>query len=341
MKKFLAILAILSMCLLSCTAHISLPITRPAAITVDKNIKSLALVNRSVPASRVLNTIEGVITGEGISMDKEGAEQALQQLSSTIARSERFNVKLTSEIIKEGRVDNTMADPMNWATIERLCRTYQVDGIIALELFDSDFIITKGKREKGGEKEGEKTKIVFFAEGMAQVNIGFRLYDARNRSITDQHKFTHKSNWKTEAPSLRAALNKLIDRRKAVLQVSRNSGASYAKRIIPSVVYASRPYYKKPKKNTNFSMAVRQAQSGDWEGALESWKKASQSTHRKTAGRAIYNAAIVFEVMGELQTAKEWAQKAWVEYKVKKARDYAVILEYRMRDEEKLRMQME
>jgi len=50
---------------------------------------------------------------------------------------------------------------------------------------------------------------------------------------------------------------------------------------------------------------------------------------------------VVYEILGDLDQAKEWATTAWGVYKNKKSRDYGYILTLRIQERERLRQQLE
>jgi hypothetical protein len=79
----------------------------------------------------------------------------------------------------------------------------------------------------------------------------------------------------------------------------------------------------------------------DWEGALKVWKQALESAEGKSAGKLMYNIAVGYEVIGELEIAKEWAQKAYVNHGNRKGQAYVRLLERRMADEERVLQQMQ
>ena len=79
----------------------------------------------------------------------------------------------------------------------------------------------------------------------------------------------------------------------------------------------------------------------NWDGAAEIWKKYINDPSVKVGGRATYNMAIACEVKGDLSVALEWANKAYLNFGIKKARSYAGILQRRIYDQQRLEKQME
>jgi hypothetical protein len=76
-------------------------------------------------------------------------------------------------------------------------------------------------------------------------------------------------------------------------------------------------------------VAKRRAQTGDWQGAAALWEQELSNQDPKIAGRAYYNMAIINEINGDLESAMDWASKAYSDYNVKPALRYLNALKYR------------
>ncbi|MGD0342157.1 MAG: DUF6340 family protein, partial [Bacteroidales bacterium] len=113
----------------------------------------------------------------------------------------------------------------------------------------------------------------------------------------------------------------------AVQEVSNKSGQKYALRIVPFTLRVQRDYFVRG--TNNFKIAKRKAQLGKWDDAGLLWEKETSNPKMKIAGRACYNMAIISEIDGNVDTALQWAQKAYEDYNIKLAREYSGILENR------------
>jgi hypothetical protein len=250
--------------------------------------------------------------------------------------SPRFQLKRASETLPGNSMTGAFPDPLPWGTIERMCRTYGADAVVAIEVFDTDFIVTNGKRDvmKEVEKDGKKqqVKVVeYFAEGVGNAKIGFRLYDPKERTIADQQLFNPSNTWTATGANVKDALAQLTQKSEATRVVSRTAGATYASKIAPMPVQLSRFYYAKSKKTPEIAQGARQAQVGQWEGAIQTWRaRLTQPTSQKEAGKLAYDIAVAYEVLGDFDKAKEWASRAYVRYENKKARSYNATLENRV-----------
>ena len=318
---------------------------RPAEITFPSYVNTLLLVDRTKFENNAVNIIEGLLTGELPGADKAAAQEALGALQSTLMASPRFQVVRASEILKGNSITQAFPDAIPWSMIESMCAQYKTEAVVALEIFDSNFIVTKGERlkkqqvdENGVKKEIEVKE--YYAEGVANIKIGIRLYDPKPKSIVDQQMFTKTKRWEAVGSSIIDAVGKLIQKTEATKSVSRMAGSDYAYKIAPMPVRLARQYYSKGKKTELIATGARRAEVNDWQGALATWEKAVPGAHQKDAARLSYNIAVAHEVLGNTADAKMWASRSYVDYGNKKAKGYLYMIEARLRDEELSQKQM-
>lgn len=336
-------LAMISAC--SSTRNVSMETMRPADISISPEINSLVLVDRTKFKKEFHNIAEGILTGEMPGQDKAAIQATLSSLSRTLQYSPRFSVKVASERIIGNSLTAAFPDPLSWEEVRALCEKYGTDAVLAIEIFDTDFIVTEGskkvKKTVGeGDNKREVTVDEFYAEGIADIMMGIRLYDPAAKSIIDQDVFRHSNTWKESADSPAQAIAKLINRVNATSEMGRVAGADYAYKISPMPVRITRSYYKKSKKSPEVLMGARKAEVNDWKGAAIVWKRGLNDAPEKDAGRLTYNLAVASEVLGEYDLALTWARESYVKYGNKKARTYVSSLERRMYDEEMANRQM-
>lgn len=328
--------------LTNCGTNIHINVMKPAPITIAQSIQSIVLVNRTSPKNEVVNLLEGVLTGEGINEDKQGSEEALAGLNRILSETNRFQVKRATERYQGSGSGTTLPDPMDWNTIESICKKYQTDAVILLETYDSDFIVTnteKDVEEKNSDGKTVKTH-KYYAQGIASVNLGYRLYDPKNKTITDQYMFSHNRTWEGVGNNATDALTHLIGKSQAIQAVSSDAGYEYGRRIAPMYTRVSRSLYTSGKDNIALASGAKKAQVNNWEGAIEDWKRALSMGDEKSKGRAAYNLAVANEVLGYLHESKKWAQTAYTEYDNKQAKSYVPLLDDRINDAAKLADQL-
>ncbi len=314
----------------------------PAEIDIPTDVRSVAIIDRTAPENKWLNIIEGGITGEGIGQDKEASQITLDGVSSILQNSERYHVVRTNEVIKGSESGSTFPDPLSWEVVEQITNEYEVDVVLSLETFDSDFILTDGTRVV--EKKNADGVMIhlpeFYARGVASVKLGFRLYNPSERSILDQYHFTDNMDWEASGNSVYDAVHHLIGKDAAIKDVSYNAGRAYAQRITPAWYRVTRIYYKKAKNNPDLEEGARWMEANNWDNAIVSLEKALERGDQKSRGMAAHNLAVVYEILRNLENARNWAQKAWAQYENKDSKDYAYQLNLRMQDRERLKNQM-
>ncbi len=314
--------------------HIYFNAQVPAPYSIPQSIKSLAIIDRSIPENEELNILEGILTGEGIKQDKLATQVVLDGLNQSLKNSTRYDVIRTTEKMKGSGSGRTFPDPLDWNKVTGLCKKYKVDALVSLETYDSDFIVTNGTRKKG--EQG----IEIYARGVATVNCGFRLYDPVNRDIMDQYHFSHAENWETGGNSIIAAVGALLNKDAAIQKASFAAGIVYGERITPSWVRIDRDYFRKSKGDANLAEGARMMEVNDWDRAIEALERAVETGHIKTKGRAAHNLAVVHEILGNLEEAKIWASDAWGRYGNKRSRDYGYLLTRRINEQRVLEQQL-
>ncbi len=344
--KILTLLLLLSLATACSMKQVTLSAMRPAEITFPTYVQTLLLVDRTKFNKEAVNILEGVLTGELPGQDRAGLQETMSALQSSLLNSPRFKVKTATEIMVGNSITAALPEPLNWKQIEELCARYGTDAVVAVEVFDTDFIVTDGKRKvkkKVDDANGLKKEIEveeFYAQGVGNVKIGFRLYDPKARTIVDQQTFSQSHTWQAGGTTVLDAMAHLIAKSEATKYVSRMAGNIYAHKIAPMPTYISREFYAKSKKSEMLNEGARHAEVNNWKQAIESWEYGLSNAQKKEAGRLCYDIAIAHEVLGDLNAAKKWAQRAYAEYGNKKARNYSRLLDYRMAEEEKLKKQL-
>jgi tetratricopeptide (TPR) repeat protein len=335
MKKFIPRLLMLTILLIVCSSgDITFKAMSPALIYIPGHINTIAIIDRSAPDDETVNIIEESLTIEGIGQDKLGTQTTLNGLNDMLKNSVRYNIIRTNvAMVGQNLLSAAFPDPISWTEIEKICQEYQADAIISLEKYDSDFIPTAASLGEGGKG--------FSARGVASVNIGFRFYDLANKIMVDEYLFTHSMNWDAGGGTILDAVNAMLQKNNAIRQVSYDAGFMYGKRISPSWYYITRHYFRHGKNDQDLEEGARMMEANDWDSAIEALNRALEhGRHRKVKGRAAHNLAVVYEILGDLPRAREYAQMAWGKYKSKKSKDYGFILNERIKEQELLQYQL-
>lgn len=341
--RFLLVIAIFSVFNACAMRQVRMQAMKPALITVPGNIKTVVILDRSMPPNNTQAVFGAILSAELPGERAAAVQQAIAGIERQMRSTHRFEIVVAEESLRGNNISSAFPEPLAWNVIEDLCRKYNADAVVAMEIFSTKFVVTNGARAV--KKVDPKTKkeissTEFYAEGIASAQMGFRLYNAIDKNILDQRTFSTSNNWGASGRSVADAMGLMINKAEALRRVSFNAGLSYGQRISPSHITITRDFYNRPKRNIPISKGTRQADTNQWHEALETWTLGAEHAHkRKLGGRLAYNTAIAFEVLGDLDNAIEWAGIAWVDYGNKKGRDYARTLRRRQQQEQRLNEQ--
>ena len=331
-------------CSCSSMNSLTIPVTEPAPVFLSSDIKSVGILDRSLPTEKnsSMDEIDKYLSIEGKYLDKDAAEAAVVGLYDELNSFERLNeVKLLDNADVKSPGMGVFSAPISWDRIDDICRENELDALFVLSFFDTDAKVDAGantvtvEAPLGLSIPAIETQITIDT----QVKTGWRIYDPANEMMLDEYMIfdNQVSNGRGINP-LKAA-QAIMDRKEAILQVSNHIGHNYASRILPYYTRVKREYFVKG--TDNFEIAKRKAQTGDWDGAAQYWEKETTNSKGKIAGRAYYNMAIINEINGDLEAAVDWASRSYSDYKTKDALDYVRILKNRMLRMEELHQQIQ
>jgi hypothetical protein len=339
-KTKLFLMAGLTYVLCSSSAWVNLTLVRPSELSVPDYIKSIALIDRSQQVESTKNKVEQVLTGEVFRQDEQAVIKLGEGFIEACSGTQRFvTVRTTEKLISDG-TKSTFPTPLDWNTVTDLCSKNQTDALLSIEIFDTDFILTNSpiKVNMGNNAGGLLNRIEFRATGVAVINLGIRLYDAANRVILDEYQTTYRINFDAQGLTLQAALNSLLDKVQATNRASYEAGFQYGQRITPTYYQATRYFFDAPRRS--LGTGVRYSEVGDWRSAIDAWTKVVNNEKRRRAGRAAFDIAVAYEVLGDMEMAKQWAARSHTEFREKEADDYYKLLCNRIIEERVVNQQM-
>lgn len=345
----MTLLSVTLLGLMSCSSGrrmVSLNTMRPADITVPASVKSVLLLDRTqVNKRKLLDIVEGVLTGEMPGEDKAATQALMQAFREKLGSTVRFTTKVAAERLDGNSLSTAFPKQIPWATIRSLCARYNTDAVLAVEIFDSDFIVTQGTRKaKRKVKEGNITKTVevdeFYAKGVNSLKIGLKFYVPANQNIIDQKLYKRTGTWDAGANSKAGALAALIQKPDATRRLSQRIGRMYAFRVSPMPVRLKRYFRGKAKKAPELEQGSRYADVAKWKEAINVWKSGLDRAPTKECGYLSYNIAVAYEVLGDFKMAKEWAQTSYVRYGNRDGKEYYDLLRRRIRNEQRAKNQM-
>ena len=334
MKKIKITVSLISaLIIFSGSAWVNLTLMRPSEIMLPEHIRTIAIIDRSVREESKAGKMETIITGEFFKQDEQAVFNLTEGFINACAPVSRYITVRTSEKYKAEGSMNSFPEPVDWYELANICQRYGADAVMSIEYFDSDFIMTNIPVSIAAVIDPSilLKQAEYRASGLAVINLGIRIYDPSDRVILDEYQTTYKMNFEGYGTNLQDAINHVIDKTEAIKRAGYEAGEIYGSRITPTYYRVTRYFYNKPGKL--LGPGVRMSEVAEWTGAIEAWNRVVETGKRKHAGRAALNIAVGYEVLGDLELAREWAAKSYVDYKEKMAEDYYDVLMDRIRSE--------
>lgn len=332
---FLAI--IISSC--SSTNLMTLRVTEPAPIFITNNDLKIGVINRTVSTKEnsSIDAIDKILSAEGKNLDKLGSNASLLGLLTELKKNQQVKtaIKLDSSKFKNTGLA-VFPEAISWDKAEKICKENNLNVIYELSFYDTDAKVDyKTTTSQLANPLGIKIPVI---EHQATINtlikMGWRIYFPEQKILVDEYVVNNNIVLSGRGVNPVRAIEAIIGRKEAVLNISDRVGQDYATKLLPYYTRVSRDYYVKG--TNNFEIGKRRAQTGNWDGAAELWLKETNNNDPKIAGRACYNMAIINEINGNLNTAIEWASKSYTDYGDKLGLRYVNMLKNRVQKQKLL-----
>jgi len=250
--------------------------------------------------------------------DVDGRQQFWTGLMDVAMNSPRFNPR--SLYLVEPTGDTIPSDTLSWQALEHWTDSLDLDALAVLHQFRlSDSLRRKLVFDYG-------TSNYYFIYKV-NARIHWRIYDPRNRMMVHEQKYDEEFVWESAAPEERQALRDLVGLDRAYRLSSYWSGYDIGQILFPYWVSETRSYYSRGSRN--FRDARDYVRENRWQDAIDLWKKSFKRSNDELAHRAAYNIAFALEMLGKVDKAIDWLNRAQeIQYR-KKTREYLDILEQR------------
>ena len=326
MKKiYFPCLMIIMLCLSSCgsSGYVHLNYPQAPQVFLPEGAHKIAVVNRSLTkeSDKQSETMEAIRTGEIAGSDRLASDEAIKGVFDGIQNKSHINIVLPDTMRIYGTGTRQTPDKLPWEKVDAICKTSNADVLLVLENFDSnsDILRTAVVEQVSSVITTGKPSARLPVQARVNVRSYWRLYDPYTKTISDQFQQTYYMDFN---------LVNSLPPSNALQETAYAAGLNYIERFLPSYYRVKRDMYKKGKGSDKyrFEAGWRSAEVAKWQDAMAIWKGIVENGNRKSAGRAALNIAVSYEVLGDTESALQWAQRAYRDYGDKLSRDYAKIL---------------
>ena len=265
--------------------------------------------------------------------NREPGMDAQQQfwtgLMDAAMTSPRFNPRSLKLI--ETTNDTVPSDTLEWARVKHLTDSLDLDALAVMHLF-----VLSDSLERQLMYEFATTTFYFIYEVNAKVL--WRIYHPAERDVFSEYTYEEEFIWESASEEEHQAIRNLVDLDRAYRSSAYWSGNDIGHLMFPYWEETESIYYGKGSRN--FRKASDHVEQNQWEKAIELWTNSFRSTNKELARRAAFNIAFACEMLGKIDLAIEWLQRAQdIQYN-RRASEYLETLQERKEKLEKLDQQM-
>ncbi len=294
----------------------------PAAYLPDE-VHAIAVINRSLTSEEDEHDkrVEAITTGEVAGSDLLASDACVKGVFDGFRDFGQAELIIPRQVRMDGTGTRELPELLDWELVAEICASEGTDALLVLETFDSnsDLLISTATQQVAAILSTGSPKPVVPEQVRVNVVCYWRLYDPENKKVIDQYQYNSY---------LTFDLREGMPPPHALAETAYNAGVSYVRRFLPGYYTVKRELYKRTSGSARqqFIAGYRRTEVANWQGAIEIWDELTDYGKHKTAGRACLNVAVANEVLGNTETALEWAQKSYEYHNDKLGRSYSKIL---------------
>lgn len=299
------------------TRTLVIDIPQPAVSDLPESIQSLTLVSQAVDEKYTnleADSLQKVFYEQRFNLDTliydfQAADTTLKALGELLFESGRYDYVIPENRFLDAPRTSFLATEIPWEKVEELCETFQTDAVLSL-----DHLKMKVAASFDNETFFDPFQGGFNSAATAGMKITyealFRVYDPGQKKVLLREFLTDTLYWEDADVSAR----NLFSRFTPVKQALTETGIVIALELSDKIAVRWRPERRSYfiKGNKEFRQVNPIAQNGDWQTAVEKWTEIAETTGSKTLkSKAQLNAALGYEILGDIDSAIQWAVKSY------------------------------
>lgn len=318
-------------CVPTKTLLVDIPL--PARREVPSQVQSLTLVSPAVNhlyTGVTADSLQKMFYEKNFRMDTviydfQMADTTLKALGELLFESGRYDYVIPESRFSVPSSSSGLAKELSWDEVSRLCQTYRTDAVLSLDHLKTRVITDYGtwySPSAGTYYNAATASMKIYYEAL------FRMYDPAGKKIHIRQFISDTLYWEDHDLSSRDLFRRLTP----VKQALSETGIVMALELTEMIGARWRPeerhYFKSG--NAGLQEANQLAAQGQWEEAISRWEKtAEEAGSRSLKSKALFNAAVGYEMSGDIDRAIELALQSYREMYRPLTYEYLEILEKR------------
>ncbi len=284
---------------------------------LPQNIQSLLLVARIVDDSYTdlkADSLQKIFylqqfDYDTIINDIQAVDTTLKALGELLFESGRYDFVIPENRFLDFEKNAFITKEMPWDEVKLLCETYNTDAIMSLDYMK---MRVSTNYDKNSTFESGSNSFVSFAEAQMQISYEaiFRVYDPRVEKVIQRQLLRDTLYW----DDADYTLNALFDRFTPVKTALTETGIAIALDLSNEISTKWRPERRSYfiKGDANMKQAEPLVNTNQWVTAITLWKETSENAKSKSLkSKAEFNIALGYEMLGDIDSAIEWALKSY------------------------------
>jgi len=308
-----------SILFVSCKSSFRISVVSPPAVQLNEETTRIVIINNVTHDNSPDKLITQALQGQPVNGNIAAAEQAVIGLVRSFDDSRYLKGLVMNPISVRNQRE------INWLRLDSICVANQAHAVIEIETFQSQAPV-------GG---------TVLANATGQRTSPLRGWGYFNFYIpsTKEHLFRLEVGEVYNMPiagnsNPMAILNDMMRKRELYGHLGRSVGYSAGRLFYPHWVWVGRTYYNKG--SARLRRSKRPIRHGNWNIAEQILLQEINSRSNKSAGRAKYNLALVYEGQGRLEDALFMAERAAAENGTRLAFNYINILRRRLNEQPRI-----
>ena len=320
--------------LASCTSSyksIYIETSQPSTDMLSNDISSLTLMNHGISKEFKRYDTDSLqnyfyskdFNIEAVVLDSIAADTTMKVLGELLFESGRYDI-----VIPEDRYINRdlafyrIPGELEWDEVEQICSEYNTDALLVIERYYNKLTTTYTTFPAmlGYESYGA-------ASIDSKYNAVVKIYDPAKKEIAKQIVVDDTIYWYDSDVSTQNIFNKLPSIKECLIQTGIQVALEIDSKLSPQWVRENRSYYILDKKNS--SQIANYISDDNWQAAYDYWLPYSSSQKTAEKSKAEFNLALASEMLGDINLAIEWANKAYFTQYRKQTENYLYKLKER------------
>jgi len=322
MKKIILGLTVLTIISCSSVKEMQVLVPKPTLVKLPNDIKRIVIVDKT--QGNFLTSIEGVLSGETIGMDKILSQECISGLTNPFLKNSDIQItRYPERLNSENKTSTGFGTVMNWTQVQQIANQSNADALLVLEYFDSDFTI------RDATSPNNVGTILF--QGFAKAKVGIRIYLPKTQSLFYENSFTLSKNYGETAVNRQLLSGKLLFGTDALKYVSYELGNFVGQRFVTYRTWEDRVLMKG--KTDALKRAERLIIAQDYINAMATLQEAYK-IEKKASNKAdiAHNLGYCYEIEGDLELSKKWLTESFTLSGNRKTQNYLEIINNRIRE---------